>query len=111
MLSSLTMLYLLILMFLIACVLLIVSGRLILASFPKSFGATKINLFLFVLGGFVGMFAFPNLLARTAIFLGIHATQNVDYLVLPLVVVGALSCGTGLVWLRSRLKKSRTDKP
>ncbi len=103
--------YLLILLFLIACVLLIVSGRVILASFPRPFGATRTNLFLFVLGGFVGIFAFPNLFLRTANFLGILTTQNVDYLVLPLVVVGALSCGTGLVWLRLRLKKSRTDKP
>jgi hypothetical protein len=104
-------LYLLILMFLIACVLLIVSGRGILASFPKTLGATKGNLFLFVVGGFAGMFAFPNLLLRTLEFSGIHMTQETDKLFLPAAVVGALAGGTGLVWLKLWFKKSRTDKP
>jgi integrase len=45
------MLYLLVLLFLTACVLLVVSGRLILASFPKTLGDTRANLFLFVVGG------------------------------------------------------------
>jgi|ERR1700676_63976 len=105
------MLYLLILMFLVACVLLIVSGRGILASFPKTLGATKGNLFLFVAGGFAGMFAFPNLLLHSIEFSGIHTTQDTDNLILPAAVVGALASGTGLVWLKLWFKKSRTDKP
>jgi hypothetical protein len=48
---------------------------------------------------------------RTMAFSGIHMTQKTDNLFLPLGVVGALAGGTGLVWLKQRLKKSTTNKP
>jgi hypothetical protein len=105
------MLYLLVLLFLTACVLLVVSGRLILASFPKTLGSTRANLFLFVVGGFAGMFAFPNLLMHAIEFSGIHTTQKTDNLILPVAVVGALAGGTGLVLIKLRIKKSMPNKP
>ena len=88
--------------YLVVCLLLVVAGRIILAAFPTTFGATTINLFLFVVGGFVGMFTFPGLFALT-----IPAIQNINYVMLPLIIVGALTGGTGFVWLKQRLTNSR----
>jgi len=89
--------------YLVVCLLLVVAGRIILAAFPTTFGATTINLFLFVVGGFVGMFAFPSLFA-----LAMPPIQNINYVMLPVIIVGALTGGTGLVWLKQRLRNSRT---
>jgi hypothetical protein len=91
---------------LLAVVLLIVAGRIILATFPATFGATKQHLSLFVLGGFVGIYAFPLLFAGMIKIFQIRITQNIDYLLVPLAVAGALTFGTGFVWLKRRFYKS-----
>jgi hypothetical protein len=56
-------LFVLIFWLLVAVVLFIVAGRTILATFPATFGVTKQNLSLFVIGGFVGIYVLPLLFA------------------------------------------------
>ena len=88
-------------------------GVITLACIPK-LRLTFPNLLVFVLGGFIGMFAFMNavfwLLHGLVELLGIHFHGEVphgDVFFWLLVAVGATLGGACLVWLKMRLQSRR----
>jgi hypothetical protein len=94
----------------IYCVGFIILG-LIISKWVPAFRFTIANIFLFVVGGWLGGFALANLTAWGLNHLGIHLTYKADVPIsLVSLVGGALVGGTGLVWLKTRLaKKSAKD--
>ncbi|SRR5260370_12386629 len=86
-----------------------VLGIIVLASVP-TFRISVSNLFVFVFGAFLGMFALSNLLGRGLNALGLLKGAPIDRqneLIYVWVFLGALIGGTVFVWLKLRLQKKR----
>jgi len=79
-------------------------GSIVLASVP-AFRLTARNLFLFVIGAFLGMFALVNVAERTLYVLGVFSKLPIgrqNELTYVLSFFGAVIGGTILVWLKIR---------